>query len=137
MQRNGWPLLALLTSCAGAAPGDASVMLAGAVAGPQARLTIVGDKLVAVVTPIDHRALPAAVRAACDAEAPGGQVTFCGQERGPAGRGYRIEKRLPTPAPHERSLLVAEDGRRHGRRRAQPRHHPPPPRVPPPPAPRP
>lgn len=120
MQQITWPLLALFAGCTGTALQPASAMLADAIAGARTRLTISGDQVVSVVTPIDLRALPAAARAACEAEAPGGVVTFCGSERGLQGRGYRVEKRLSEPSPHERSMLVTEDGRILERRRTLP-----------------
>jgi len=120
MKQNGWLLLALLSGCAGPPPRPASAMLADALAGTQTRLTIAGDRVVSVVTPVDVRALPAAARAACEAEAAGVEVLFCGRERGPRGRGYRVEQRVSGPDQHERAVLVTEDGRVLERRRTVP-----------------
>ena len=120
MQRIWWLTAALLAACASAPRQPASAMLAGAVAGAETRLIVSGDRIVSVVTPIDPRALPAAVRAACDAEAAGGRMTFCGEERGEGGRGYRVEKQLSDPYEHQRSLLVTERGEVVERRRTLP-----------------
>lgn len=112
MRRTPCVLLFAMAACAGAeviAP-TASQVIAESSDDAPARLTISGDEVVAIASPIDVRALPASVRLACDAVAPGGTMIFCAKERNARGRGYRVEKRFVQPAPHDRSLFVTVDG---------------------------
>lgn len=81
-----------------------------AIVGQTPRLSVSGNQVVSVATPIDVRGLPADVRTTLEAIAPAGVLEFCGEEWGPRGEGYRIEKSYLEPTPHHRSLLVAVDG---------------------------
>lgn len=83
-----------------------SELLALAEPNQPARLTITGNQVVAIATPVDYRALPNIARTTCEAVAPNGELTFCGQERGPRGHGFRVEKTYRKPAGHIRSVLV-------------------------------
>lgn len=103
-----WTLL--FAGCVG--PGEHAVgdLLYDAQVDGAPRVTIDGASVVAVASPVDFRALPAAARRTCDALAPEGALLFCGVEHGPRGRGYRVEKQYEEPVAHRRSVLVDADG---------------------------
>jgi len=104
-------LLCLLAACAIDSGPSPATMLAESTTGSLTRLTVSGDRVVVIASPIDYLALPSPVREACESLAPKGTITFCGRERSDRGVGYRVEMRLKDPAPHERSMLFNEAGR--------------------------
>jgi len=69
-----------------------------------------GTGILGVAAPVEYRELPARARTTCDGIAPGGELQFCGWERGERGLGYRVEKSYDEPVEHVRSLLVDGDG---------------------------
>jgi len=100
--------LIALASCS-ATPVQAE-LLAEAEPNQITRLTLNGDRVVALAVPIDFRSLPARARTACNAIAPEGRLLFCGREQGPRGDGYRVERGYSEPFEHRRSLLVDGGG---------------------------
>ena len=104
-------LLCVLAACAIDSGSSPAAMLAESATGSQTRLTVSGDRVVVIVSPIEYLALPSPVREACEALTPKGTINFCGRERSDEGVGYRVEMRCEDPAPHERSMLFNEAGR--------------------------
>lgn len=100
--------LCLLTACEFTGGPPAPNQLANA-EGPT-RMTVSGDRVVSIVSPLEFGAIPSAARQACEAEAPGGVLLFCGVERGARGPSYRVEKQYAEPWPHERALLITDRG---------------------------
>ncbi len=106
--------LLALGACQTAAPVpvELAAMLAEAPTGEPVRLWIHGNEIVRAAVPSGPGALPAEVRTTIDAVAPRGEMLFQGQEWGPRGHGFRIEKRYREEASeHVRSALIAFDGR--------------------------
>lgn len=108
------PLLGTLLAAACAAPRLPPGFAEAAEAAPSevpVRVWIEGDRLVGAAVPVGPGGLPAAVRHAVDAIAPGGEQLFAGREWGPWGEGFRIEKRYVEPGQESfRSLLLTADG---------------------------
>lgn len=87
--------LSVLSSCVGPTlPQGVSAAMTEAPTDTPARLWVDRDRVVAVATPVGPGGLPAPVRNRLDLLAPEGEVLFAGQEWGPAGAGFRVEKRL-------------------------------------------
>lgn len=87
--------LFMLPGCVGPTlPQGVSAAMTEAPTDAPARLWIDRDRVIAVATPIGPGGLPAQVRNRLDLLAPEGEVLFEGQEWGPAGSGFRVEKRL-------------------------------------------
>jgi len=84
--------------------------LANAEPNQVARITLAGNQVVSLATPVDVRSLPAKTRTTCDAIAPEGLLQFCAHEQGPRGTGFRVERSYVKPFPHTRSLLVDTEG---------------------------
>jgi hypothetical protein len=114
MRRRPTALLAALAAAACAHPGLPTGFARAAAEAPEgtpARLILEGDAVVGAAVALGPTALPAAVRLAAEAIAPGGDAEFTGREWGPRGDGYRIEKRYDEGQQHAfRSLLVRADG---------------------------
>jgi hypothetical protein len=106
-------LLTAAHGCRGnpALPMDLGERLAAAPAGTSARLWLRQDRIVSASVPTGGRGLPLPVRTAIEAVLPDGETTFVGEEWGPFGEGFRIDKRYGEPEPHERTALIARDGR--------------------------
>lgn len=85
-------------------------MLAEAEPDQVARITLAGNQIVSLATPVDIRSLTAKSRTTCDAIAPGGQLQFCAHESGPRGTGFRVERSYEKPFAHTRSVLVDTAG---------------------------
>ena len=112
MRRTLCVLLFSVAGCAGAEVNGptTSHLIAESSDDAPTRITISGDEIVALASPVDFRAMPAATRRTCEEMAPGGTLLFCASERNARGRGYRVEKRFMKPTPHDRSLFVTADG---------------------------
>ncbi|MGE3171408.1 MAG: hypothetical protein AB7O97_02205 [Planctomycetota bacterium] len=112
-----WPAaaaaaLALPAACAG--PALPRGFVAAAAEAPEdmpARLWLDGDAVTAAACGVGPGGLPAPVRSAVEAVTPGGETVFVGREWGPAGDGYRVDKRYADgPDEQFRSALIAPDG---------------------------
>lgn len=104
-------LLSAMAAC-GAGPGVPPRLTEELGAAPpytEARLCLVGDRIVGATAPLGPGTLPTAVRTTLLAVAPDGETTFTGREWGPRGEGFRIDKAYAEPA-HRRSVLIAADG---------------------------
>ncbi|MEO6595452.1 MAG: hypothetical protein ABIP94_11930 [Planctomycetota bacterium] len=87
-------------------------MLAEAPEADPAQLWLDGNTIVAATVAVGQGSLPATVRTTLDAIAPRGELLFQGQEWGPRGHGYRIQKRYREgTVEHERSVLIDSEGR--------------------------
>ena len=87
--------LSIITSCAGPTlPRGVSAAMTEAPTSAPARLWIDQDRVIAAATPVGPGGLPAQVRNRLELLAPEGEVLFAGREWGPAGIGFRVEKRL-------------------------------------------
>ncbi len=105
-------LLPIAVACAG--PGLPDGFAAAAAQAPEAmpaRLVFANDQIIAAAAGLGTGGLPAAVRAAVAGIAPDGELLFQGREWGPAGSGFRIDKRYLDGAEESfRSMLVGADG---------------------------
>ncbi|MCC7395865.1 MAG: hypothetical protein IT455_02245 [Planctomycetes bacterium] len=108
-----WLPLALAACATSSADADQRRLWAAAPAHATARLWLADGHLAGVVVPTGGPgSMPLAVRTTLRAVAPDGETLFEGREWGPAGTGWRIEKRYHEDrADHLRSLLIAADGR--------------------------
>lgn len=110
LARSAVAALLVATACVGTAtPPPASRMLSRAGGTGEVRITVDGDRVTTIATPIDEHALPGPTRRTVEALAPDGRTLFCGEERGPRGFGYRVEKGYDDPD-HTRSVLVDAAG---------------------------
>lgn len=76
-----------------------------------ARLWLDGERVAGGAVALGPGGLPRPVRVAADGIAPGGETVFSGREWGPAGTGFRIEKRYLEGATESfRSVLLTADG---------------------------
>lgn len=100
----------LIALAACSTPPVAAERLAKAEPNQVARLTLAGDRVIALAVPVDFRSLPALARTTCDAIAPDGRLLFCAREQGPRGDGYRVERGYTEPFEHHRSVLVDVGG---------------------------
>lgn len=107
-------LLLLLPLAACAAAGLPPGFAAAAATAPEdapARLFVDGDRIVGAAAGLGPSGLPAAVRTAVTGIAPDGELLFEGREWGPAGDGFRVEKRYRDGGTESfRSVLLAADG---------------------------
>lgn len=76
-----------------------------------ARLWLRGDRVVGAAAGIGPGAVPQAAKAAMDAVAAGGELTFLGREWGQRGESFRVEKRYADGGAETfRSALVTAEG---------------------------
>ena len=89
MRRTLCVLLFSVAGCAGAEVNGptTSHLIAESSDDAPTRITISGDEIVALASPVDFRAMPAAARRTCEEMAPGGTLLFCASERNARGRG--------------------------------------------------
>lgn len=105
-------LALLLGACAvPTLPAGFADALAEAPTGVPARIWLEGGRVVATAAPLGPGGLPAAARTAAETIAPAGDLLFAGAEEGPAGSGFRVDKRYVDGASVlHRSVLVTPAG---------------------------
>ncbi|HEX6810349.1 MAG TPA: hypothetical protein VF384_01885 [Planctomycetota bacterium] len=104
----GW--LFALAACSAAAPVPETLqtLLGESPDGNEARLSVVGNRIVGAAVAITPAAMPKAARTMIEAIARDGDLLFSGREWGPRGAGFRVEKRYREGV---LSVLVDADGR--------------------------